>query len=1489
MSISGDGTTVAFTDPGTGFVSGASTDGYNDQMYVWSAVNNQAVTGLTAGQIQLVSHQAGSNLTGASINSNEFPVRFHRGRSRQPEHNGNAIAYYDAGSNLVSGTKRDRQCPQCLPLSGIVELQYSRHLRRRQSNEAGNNPPNQVASYGVGPAEASGPQISADGTIVAYANNSSNLIAGMSNPDGYDNVYSYSSLTGQNTLISHAAGSTNTMDTYGGTAPNMSSDGKYISFLDYAVPAVGNVSSGDINSSVNVRLYNSQSSSTVQPSIVGIAFDSGTPWLDFAGSLAPTVLNANSSVGPVVAWDGLALASDNVPGIANSSTNFNVFESVPSTTPTPQISSSTTTTFSYGTPGTYSITTIGFTPTSYSESGTLPTGVTFNTNTGVLSGPPTQSGSFTLLLTATNGSVSPTMSLTLIVNQAPTFTSSTTTLFTVGTPGNFTVTTTAYPAPTLTESGALPPGVTFAGGILSGTPTQPGTWNLLFTSTNSVGTTLQSFTMTVNQPPAITSPNTTTFVTGVPNSFTMTTTGYPTNSLTESGTLPSGMTFIDNGNDTATLSGTPTAGQSGTYVLDLTASNGAGTNATQTFNLVIDQPPAITSSPTTTFTTGTPGTFTITTTGYPTASLSEGTTLPAGLSFTDNGNGTATLNGTPAAGDAGSYAFTISASNSVGSTATQSFNLVINQAPAFTSSAATTFNQGIAGAVSITTTGYPSATLSESGALPAGVTFVSNGDGTATLSGTPSASGTYPLILTASNSVGNSATQNYTLTVSNEDKSGFGVTAATASGSELVLTFNAPVDPGTTALYSSPGDTTIGPPDVIVTGSNGMPLRGSLVVDPTNPDIATFVQTSGALAPDTYTVTVTSAVQEVGGTPSGGYSSTVTVPVTTGPVVSVPSFARGPGQAVQLADSLGNQTGIPISISNANDVTQVAFSLTYDPTLLTIASSGALTLSSAAEQAGIDTVTYSISNVDANHSVLTVTLTSSGAAGDSGLTTTSSVPLVTIAASVPTTALYLDSAVLNVQNVVVNAPANGDAGADSTGTSSVAGIGVAGVEAVAYLGNVSGSGTLGALDASLVDQVGSGAGSGFSAFKDIDPSIIGGVSGGLTVGALDASLINEAGAGANVPQIPQIPVNVVPTFEAPDPYLYLSSVQASPGQTVTETVYLDVTDPNGVQLSAIDEAIGFDAGALQISNVRSASGLQSLGSYATASTADNQSGVLLVGQAFAGTGLPPVLPYGTDIPVLQFDVTLNSNAAVGAVTDLTLLQDGTVNGRTKFTAISDNEGPLTWTTGFAPSNSGNPAIDGSVTAVTPSSEEAAPIVSAPSSPVVTQPKVIQPVRRVTPVPVSQPVAVTPTPAPSVSLVLTIVNAEVATSVVTNVSAVVSVTEEISQQSVTFVVNVTIPVSPSEILQGANGSFNPTRSADAGASLSLAVQGTSRTPAVASTGTSNAKASTSALDEVYSQAISSRLNGLVAGVTDDDTTDEWFDLWNMDLVDPEIKP
>lgn len=89
------------------------------------------------------------------------------------------------------------------------------------------------------------------------------------------------------------------------------------------------------------------------------------------------------------------------------------------------------------------------------------------------------------------------------------------------------------------------------------------------------------------QAPTITSAPNAIFSTSVTNSFTVVVPGYPVPSIQEGGTLPSGVSFTDEGNGTAILSGTPTLGSVGTYTLTLSAVNGVSPAAAQTFSLIV--------------------------------------------------------------------------------------------------------------------------------------------------------------------------------------------------------------------------------------------------------------------------------------------------------------------------------------------------------------------------------------------------------------------------------------------------------------------------------------------------------------------------------------------------------------------------------------------------------------------------------------------------------------------------------------------------------------------------------------------------------------------------------------------------------------------------------------------------------------------------------------------------------------------------------------
>ncbi len=87
--------------------------------------------------------------------------------------------------------------------------------------------------------------------------------------------------------------------------------------------------------------------------------------------------------------------------------------------------------------------------------------------------------------------------------------------------------------------------------------------------------------------------------------------------------------------------------------------------------------------------------------------------------------------------------------------------------PRLVSSASKTFTVGRAGSFTVKSKAEPVAQVSETGALPGGVTFVDQGNGDARLAGTPAsgAAGSYRLVITASNGGVPDAVQHFTLTV----------------------------------------------------------------------------------------------------------------------------------------------------------------------------------------------------------------------------------------------------------------------------------------------------------------------------------------------------------------------------------------------------------------------------------------------------------------------------------------------------------------------------------------------------------------------------------------------------------------------------------------------------------------------------------------------------------------------------------------------------
>jgi len=639
----------------------------------------------------------------------------------------------------------------------------------------------------------------------------------------------------------------------------------------------------------------------------------------------------------------------------------------------PSITSASGAAFSLNQAGTFTVTTTGIPSNasmSITETGALPPGVTFvnnNNGTATLAGTPTAQGAFPITITAANG-VTPnaTQSFTLTVNAAPTITSANTATFKVGTAGTFAVTTTGTPSGasmTITETGALPPGVSF-GNNNDGTATlagtagagSGGTYPITITAANGVApNAVQSFTLTVQQAPSITSANAATFVLNQAGTFTVTAAGSPTNasmSITQTGALPAGVTLVNNGNGTATLAGTPTT--QGVFPITVTANNGVTPNATQSFTLTVNAAPAISSANNATFKVGTAGTFTVTTTGTPSGAsmaISETGALPAGISLVNNNDGTATLSGTPAAATGGSYSITIGAANGVAPAASQGFTLTVQQAPAITSANNATFVANQAGTFGVTATGFPtnaSMTLSETGSLPAGLTFVNNGNGSATIAGTPTVSGSFPISITAANGVTPNATQSFTLAVNqapaitSSNNATFTVGAAgtftvtttgTPSGASMVLSKTGALPPGVTFVNNNDGTATLsGTPTaagsfpITITAANGVAPNATqsytLTVEQA-PSITSANNATLALnQAGTFTVTTT------------GLPTNASMSITeTGALPAGVTFVNNNNGTATLAGTPTAQGVFPITIAAANGVTPnaaQAFTLTVN-------------------------------------------------------------------------------------------------------------------------------------------------------------------------------------------------------------------------------------------------------------------------------------------------------------------------------------------------------------------------------------------------------------------------------------------------------------------------------------------------------------------------------------------------------------------------------
>ena len=382
----------------------------------------------------------------------------------------------------------------------------------------------------------------------------------------------------------------------------------------------------------------------------------------------------------------------------------------------------------------------GSMPISWTFSGSLPEGMSFN-EAGVISGTPTDAGSFPLTITASNsvGSSSALFTLSVEEHIAPTIT--TNNLENAALEKSYSVTLNASGNTPITWTAVgLPNGLTISEttGEISGTPTKYGTFTVSFTAANPYGKVTKNIKLTVTAPANITTTSLQNAT--INNSYSVTLNALGTTPITWSAAgLPTGLT-IDS--SSGKISGTPT--EYGTFTGTFTASNAYG-SSTKILKLTIVAPPTITTASLKNATLKK---------SYSVALKASGTTpitwtatgLPAGLTI-DSNNGK--ISGKPTG--SGSFDVNFTAENSYG-TSTKTLSLFVGVAPSITTKALKNAALKKSYSVTLKASGTTPVTWTATG-LPKGLSIAK---GSNVISGTPTKSGSFDVKITAKNSHGSS-------------------------------------------------------------------------------------------------------------------------------------------------------------------------------------------------------------------------------------------------------------------------------------------------------------------------------------------------------------------------------------------------------------------------------------------------------------------------------------------------------------------------------------------------------------------------------------------------------------------------------------------------------------------------------------------------------------------------------------------------------------